>query len=168
VVAVHLDAETRPRRELEAAVRIVQWPVDEMIVLAQVPLRRFELVEIRNRHHHLRSGDHVDWPRRVVWRHRDVVGFAQSGNLLELGNAAGPGDIRHDVVGQLVLEDRHEVPLRMPTLAPRDGGIDLVAHLLEGVEALGWAWLLEPVDLPGFLEAAAEPNGSGDVEAAMR
>src|SRR4029453_18958476 len=167
-VPVHLDAETRPRRELEAAIRVVQWPVDEMIVLAQVPLRRFELVEIRNRHHHLRSGDHVDRSRRVVWRDRDVVGFAQSGNLLELGDAAGPGDVRHDVVGELVLEDRHEIPLRMPALAPRDGGADLLAHLLEGVEALWRAWLLEPADLAGFFEAPAETNGGGDVEATMR
>src|SRR5688500_14389787 len=168
VIAVHLDAETRRRGELEAAVRIVQRSVDERIVLAQVPLRGFELVEIRNGHHHLRSGNHVDRSGRVVWRDRDVVSFAQSGNLLELGNAARPGDIRHDVVGELVLEDRHEIPLRMPALAPRDGGTDLVAHLLEGVKALGRTWLLEPVDLAGFLEAPAEANGGGDVEAAMR
>ena len=56
----------------------------------------------------------------------------------------------------------------MAALAPRDGGADLVAHLLEGVEALGRAGLLEPVDLAGFLEAPAEANGGGDVEAAMR
>src|SRR4029450_708849 len=103
-----------------------------------------------------------------VWRDRDVVSFAQSGNLLELGNATRPGDIRHDVVGELALEDWHEIPLRMPALAPRDGGIDLIAHLLEGVEALWGTWLLEPVDLPGFLEAPAETNGGRDVEAAVR
>src|SRR4051812_46095182 len=50
VFAVHLDAETRLRRQLEAAVRIVERFVDEVIVFAQVPLRRFELVEIRNGH----------------------------------------------------------------------------------------------------------------------
>ena len=62
VVAVHLDAETRLRRQLEAAVRIVERRVDEVIVFAEVPLRRFELVEIGNGHHHLRAGDHVDRP----------------------------------------------------------------------------------------------------------
>src|SRR3954462_375692 len=66
VVAVHLDTETRQRGELEAAVRIIQWPVYKMIVLAQVPFRGFELVEIRNGHHHLSSGHHVDRPSRVV------------------------------------------------------------------------------------------------------
>src|SRR3954447_24364764 len=48
VIAVHLDAETRPQRELEATVRNIERLVDKMIVLAQIPLRRFELVEVRN------------------------------------------------------------------------------------------------------------------------
>ena len=48
------------------------------------------------------------------------------------------------------------------------GGADLLAHLLEGVEALGRAGLLEPVDLAGLLERAAEADGGRHVEAAMR
>src|SRR6266700_3118708 len=83
VVPVHFNTETRLRRQLEAAVRVVEWFVDEVIVFAQVPLRRFELVEVRNGHHHLRSRNHVDWSRGVMWRDRDVVGFAQGGYLLE-------------------------------------------------------------------------------------
>src|SRR5690606_2679775 len=83
VVAGHLDTETRLRRQLEAAVRDVEWSVDEVIVFAQVPLRRFELVEVGNGHHHLRSRNHVDRSRSVMWRDRNVVGFAQGRNLLE-------------------------------------------------------------------------------------
>src|SRR5579871_2332925 len=168
VVAVHFNTETRLRRQLEAAVRVVEWFVDEVIVFAQVPLRCFEFVEVGNRHHHLRSRNHVDWSRGVMWRDRDVIGFAQGGYLLEFGNAAGPGDVGHDVVSELVLEYRHEIPLRVAALAPRDGGTDLFTYLLEGIKALGRAGLLKPIDLARFLEAPTEANGGGNVEAAMR
>src|SRR5262249_17732156 len=157
-VAVHLNTKTRLRRQLEAAVRIVEWSVDQVIVFAQIPPRRFELVEVGYSHHHLRTCNHVDWSRGVMWRDRDVVGFAQGRNLLELGDAAGPGDIRHDVISELALEDRYEIPLGVAALAPGDRGTDLVAHLLQCVEALGRAGLLEPIDLAGFLEAPTEAN----------
>ena len=129
---------------------------------------RFELVEIRDRHHYLSARDDIDRPGGVMGRYRDVVGLAKRRDLFQLGDAAGPGDVRHDVVGQLVLEDGHEIPLGMPALAPRNAALTFSRTCLRALIAFGWAWLLEPVDFPASSRVAAQPDGSRYVEAAMR
>src|SRR6185437_576915 len=103
----------------------------------------------------------------VVRRDGHVVCFRKGRDLLELADAASPGHVGHDVVGELLFEDRHELPARVQPLTHGNRRTHALAHLLEGVIALDRNRLLEPVDLPGVLQRTAEPDGGRHVEAAM-
>src|SRR5690606_7982356 len=84
--------------------------------------------------------------------------------LLEFRNAAGPGHVGHDVVGEPAFEDRHEVPFGVAPLAPGDGGTDLFADLPQRVDTFGRTWLLEPVDVTGLFQGPAQPDGGRHIE----
>src|SRR5690606_34257389 len=73
-------------------------------------------------------------------------------------------DIWHDVVGQFVFEDGHEIPFGVAAFAPGNGRTDLVAHLLERIDAFRRYGLLEPVDVAGFLQFTAAADGCGHVK----
>ena len=157
-----------PAGTLRRAAAVVERRRDELVVARQVEMRGLEPVEVRRREHHLRAGHHVDRAARVMRRDRHVIGFRHGGDLLHFADAAGPGHVRHDVVGELVLEDGHEFPARVQALADRDRGADLFAHLGERVIALDRHRLLEPVDLRRLFQAAAQPDRGRHVEPPMR
>ena len=108
-----------------------------------------QAVEVGDGLHHVGPGDEVSGPHGVVGRDGDVVGLGHGGDLLQLGDAPGPDDVRHDVVGQAPLKHGQELPAGVQALADADGAPVLVAHLAQGVVALRRDGLLEPADAVG-------------------
>src|SRR5581483_3415246 len=95
---------------------------------------------------------------RVVWHDRHVVGLGHRRDLLQLADPAGPGHVRHHVVGQAPLEDRQEFPAGVQPLADADPHRHLVAHLRERVKALRRYRLFEPADAVRR-QPVREPDG---------
>ena len=97
---------------------------------------------------------------------RHVVGLGHRRYLLQLADAPRPRDVGHDEVRQVVLQHGQEFVPRMEAFAHADPHRHLVPHLLQGVVALGWDGLLEPVDVVGR-QAPGEVYGCGHVEVAV-
>ena len=110
----------------------------------QVGAHRLDAVAVRNRDHHLRAGDHVDRAAGIVRRHRDVVRLCLCADLLQLRYTARPSDVRHDEVGEALLQDRHELPTSVNPLAHADRHVRRVPHLLQRRVRLHTHRLLEP------------------------
>jgi len=45
---------------VESSVGVVEWRLDELVVFPEIGVGSFELVEVRNGHHHVRPGEDVD------------------------------------------------------------------------------------------------------------
>ena len=126
---------------------IIQWRLYQSVVCTKVISWRFQPVEVGHRHHDVCTRHHVDGAAGIVGSYGDIVRLRQRRDLLQLRDASRPGDVGHDEVGQVVLEDGYELEAGVQPLAGTDRRGHLLLDLLERLPALGRHRLLEPVDV---------------------
>ena len=75
---------------------------------------------------------------------RHEEGFGHRGDLIQFRDPAGADDIRHDVLRQLLLQDRAKLPASIQPLTDAYGHIRALAKLTQGIPILRRHRLLEP------------------------
>ena len=124
-------------------------------------------VEVGRVHHHVGAGHDLQGAHGVVGAHGDVIGFGHAGDLAQLGDAPGPEHVRHEIVGQPLLQDGQEVEAGEEALAHADGRRHVLSDLPQGVDAFGGHRLLEPGDLRLLVEAVGQAYGRRHVVVAV-
>src|SRR5690606_22313230 len=140
-VQVEAEPEPRPGGQPQAATGVVERLLQHLVVGRQLVPAGLDAVEVRRRDHDVAARDEVDRPRGVVRAHRQVVGLGHRRDLLQLADPAGPGDVRHDVVGEAPLEDLDEGP--------------------PGVEALPWRGCSREPRRRSASRTSSSPRGCG-------
>ena len=96
----------------------------------------------------------------------NIVSLAPAGDLFALSQAASNAKINAGIVNQIVVDEFSKVPLAGKLLASRQGNINLVAQMMEGLRTLGTNRILYEVR-PERCDLTAEQNGVSGGQASV-